>query len=153
MAAGARKMPLTGAYSPAYDVALKIQADVFAACGQNLTLNTDLFFDVPYRAPGRGVPQRAVFCVQSAGPGPQSFLDGNTGVCMRYPSVVVFVRSAPHDFTNGQNLTRGVYDTLHMRLFNNYISCRMRQSEAFYLDQEANGSFLWSMDCDLMIVA
>lgn len=146
-------MPITGSYAPAFDVAMQIEANVFAACGQNLTLNIDLFYDIPYRGPGRGVPQRAVFCVQSAGPGAQSFLDGNTGVCMRYPSVVVFVRSEPHKFSDGQALTRGIYDTLHMKLYNNYISSRMRQSEAFYLDQEPNGCFLWSMDCDLMVVA
>jgi hypothetical protein len=134
------------------DPALDVVSQIVAQGVSGLTLNKNLFSTIPPRAPGRGVPQKAVFALQSGGRTPTGFLDGNSGINMRYPVVTLTVRSSPHNFSEGQQLARAVYNALHRKSFGNYVSAIIRQSEPLYLQQEENGCFVWSMDCDLLAV-
>ena len=125
-------------------------AAVLNSGSANFTLGTNLFTGkVRAIDPAGGIPAKCVFCLLTGGPPPFAMHDENSKE-LYYPTVQVVVRSDLRAMAAGQALAREAYGLLHDAAVSGYISCRARESEPNYLNEDEKGSHFWSINFELI---
>ena len=131
-------------------MATTVDADVVTALtGSNGLVSGTNLFAGPVRAPGTGVPDKAVFVLATGGPPPMPFILGGSGTDYCRSTVQVRVRSDQEDFPTGQTLARALRTLLHKNILSGYIDVRVRESEPNYLGQGELGHHEWSINLEM----
>lgn len=131
-------------------------ANALAGAGLGLTLGVNLFAG-GYQQVQTGVPTQAVFCQLFDGYGPpQRYLQGNyaeagVGIQAREPRVVVYVRSAKHDYHGGQVLARAAKDALHDVPISGYDAVRVMNPEPLFVSQINDSENIFSFNVHMWI--
>jgi hypothetical protein len=98
------------------------------------------------------VPSRAVFCHPTGGRVSEPWNDGGMRSGIDRPTVQVWVRSEPNDFTGGLELARAVLDAVDMRPPPGFFECRAASSEPLWVRKDDQGQHEWTINTTLHIV-
>lgn len=98
----------------------------------------------PPRSTEGGVPQLAVFVLQSGGAAPVPYL--GAGESWHETSVQVVVRSAAHDFATGEALARALLSRAHLAEVAGFTFLRVVESDPNYLGTDDGGVHRWSLN-------
>lgn len=129
------------ATTPDTDVVALLTGSLGLVAGTNL-------FAGPVRAPGTGVPDKAVFVLATGGAPPIPYMDGTLQDYQR-SIVQIRVRSDLEDFPTGQTLARSVRDFLHKITGTSYTDIRVRETEPNYLGPDELGHHEWSVNLEM----
>lgn len=134
----------TGALNPAEDIANFL--DEKDADGVTLELAENLFIGFMRRADS--TPSPSVFVLNTGGPPPVPFLNGNRESAMRC-TVQVMVRSEVNDFAAGEAMARSLFNWLHLEDIEGYYACYCRDSQPAFLGEDSDGHYQWSLNFEL----
>lgn len=120
-------------------------ADVLAGSGLGLVLGSSLFVGPPRAALGAVSRGPCVFVLSTGGYPPIALQDGS-GQAFSISTIQITVRSAADAFQLGQQLARGVRDTLDRRPPAGYVDLRARESEPNYIGPDSNDQHRWTLN-------
>lgn len=133
------------ALNPADDLVTKI-ASLSPYSGVTLARDVNLFFG-PVREVRAEVPAQAVFCVNARGLKPEPYLNNQDD--FKVFQVEVTVRSAPADYTGGEQLARDIMGQLQRKAPAGYITCLLQQSGPELRSEDAERQFQWAFVAEL----
>lgn len=117
-----------------------------------LALGVNLFVG-PLREVADGVPDQAVFCLQSGGAPRAPYLGTTVGASPSWnrPRVQVIVRGLAGAWDESEALARAVLERLHIGDFSaaGYFNAMIQESEPLYVGQDERGLHLWSVNVEL----
>lgn len=130
--------------NPALDVAQFL--DGKAAGSLTLALGSTLFVGFMRRADR--TPSAAVFVVNTGGPPPVPYLNGDRDAMFR-PTVQVMIRGPVNDLEAGETIARAVFAWLHQQAISDYVATLARDSAPAFLGLDGDDRGTWSINLEL----
>ena len=120
--------------------------------GQNLFIGSMR----PYArsSEGGGMPRDAVFCSQTSGKRPETFMNAAPNAYqlhdLRHPNVQVSIRRDPYKYEDGRNLSFAIVNALNRNNpDSSYVDSQINDGSPHYLGQNKDDDHLWSINVEL----